>query len=185
MKNIDWCIALGTILCLSPSKHHSSVACTSLLLLFAFLKLALSPLIILSAFCHSYASPFSPLPFFFPLKSLMPVSILLLTLSHPLLFYSDWLLWCSSRVTGLCGPWSSLALTACYLHGDGWLRRCCALLLTTVEDRAHTWDTSPTLLLSLSHHPSAAFLFFFLFLNFCFLSVFCDSGWRSYCGAAL
>lgn len=89
----------------------------------------------------------------------MPATFLF-TLSHPSVFSCDWPLRCSSRVTGLSGPWSSLALTACYLHGDGWLRRCHALLLTTAEDRAHTWDTLP-------------FLLYLLTPSFCsFLTVF-------------
>lgn len=121
-------------------------------------------------------------PLLFPLKSLMPVTILLFTSSNPLPFCSDWLLWCSSRVTGLCGPWSYLALTACYLHSDGWLRRCRALLLTTAEDRAHTWDTSPTLSLSLIFSLSfSAFFSFLLTFSFC-PSVFCGF-WNSCCGA--
>ena len=108
----------------------------------------------------------------------MPVPLLLLALSRPLpLPLSDWLLWCSSRVTGLCGPWSSSALTACYLHGDGWLRRCRAMLLTTAEDREHTWDTSPSPSLGFSLSLSIVSLFLFplpqLFafqiLLFCFL----------------
>lgn len=143
-------------------------------------------LVILSSYSQFSAlgfSFFSFPPLLLPLKSLMPVTILLFTLSHPLPFSSDWLLRCSSRVTGLCGPWSSLALTACYLHGDGWLRRFCALFLTTAVDRAHTWDTSPTLF-----HPFAlsfcGFLFFFFLSTFAFCpSVFCGSSWESCCGA--
>lgn len=77
---------------------------------------------------------------FFPLKWLMAVSILLLKWYPPP----------SSLPHGVCGPWSSLVLTACYLHGDGWLRRCHGLLLTTAEGRAHTWDASPIPSLSLS-----------------------------------
>ena len=99
-------------------------------------------------------------------------------------FSSDWLLWCSGRVTGLCGPWSYLALTACYLHGDGWLRRCRASLLTTAEDREHTWDTSPTLthLLALSfcrfsHSFSPLSLNFFAFPSFSFSGSTLKSCW--------
>lgn len=136
------------------------IACTSLCFLSSYtlsfclsLKLALAtltcfvPLFAILFFCQYFSVDFSfffSSPFLLPLKSLMPVNLLLFTLSHPLYFSSDWLLRCSSRVTGLCGPWSFLALTACYLHGDGWLRRCRALLLTTAEDRAHTWDALPS-----------------------------------------
>lgn len=52
-----------------------------------------------------------PVSLLFPLKCLMAVS--------------------TPPPNGACGPWSSPVLTACYLHGDGWLRRCHGVLLTT------------------------------------------------------
>lgn len=182
-------MALGAILCLSPSKHHYSCMhslhfltpsssflfslpemsfCPATLTCFAPLSSTPPPLSIMCSWFLLFFCFWLFPPLLFPLKSLMPVSILLFALSHPLPFSSDWLRWCSSRVTGLCGPWSSLALTACYLHGDGWLRRCRALHLTTAEDRAHTWDTSPTL----SHLLTLSVYVFFLiyFFNFCFPS---------------
>lgn len=131
--------------------------------------------------CHPLLllSPLSPVFLLSPFST--EVTLLLSTLSHPLPFSSDWLLWCSGRVTGLCGPWSYLALTACYLHGDGWLRRCRALLLTTAEDREHTWDTSPTLSHLLFSLFLQVFWFFFSpslnFLLFCPF-VFLASLWK-------
>lgn len=87
-------------------------------------------------------------------RRIISPSFFILWLAPAVFKSSDWPLW----------PVILSALTACYLHGDGWLRRFRASLLTTAEDRAHTWDTSPTLShLTFSRLLSSVLpLFFFL-----------------------
>ena len=167
-------IALGTIIfCRHPNIF-------TFVWTYIYFPTSSSPLLLSHVFC-TYSYLYIPYLLLVPPSlsclslSQSSVTILLLTLSPSLPYHSDWLLWCLSRVTGRCGPWSYVALTACYLHGDGWLRRCRGLLLTSAEDRAHTWGTLPTL--SSSPLP----LLFLSPSTFC--PVFCGCSWESCCGA--